>query len=236
MSHGERQLPASAPPRPRPALAALQARGAWREPSRRSRLGAVAGRGWCCSACSSLCAGKSPARGLRADVHAARFGTWFSLAEHAAARGAADADGAVHRAAGAARAGRHRRRRRAGAGRPRRRGGRRCSMLGAPPVPAMLLHGAGGDARRRRCGSARRRAARTTAASTKPSRSLLLTYIAIALINHLVEGPLRDPASLNKPSTAADRRSATCSATLPGHRRALGPRRRHRGLHRHAGC
>ena len=31
--------------------------------------------------------------------------------------------------------------------------------------------------------------------------SLLLTYIAIALFNHLVEGPLRDPSSLNKPST-----------------------------------
>jgi ABC-type uncharacterized transport system permease subunit len=30
---------------------------------------------------------------------------------------------------------------------------------------------------------------------------LLLAYIAIALMNHLVEGPLRDPASLNKPST-----------------------------------
>jgi simple sugar transport system permease protein len=33
--------------------------------------------------------------------------------------------------------------------------------------------------------------------------SLLLTYIAIAGFHHLVEGPLRDPASLNKPSTAA---------------------------------
>src|SRR5206468_1968769 len=32
--------------------------------------------------------------------------------------------------------------------------------------------------------------------------SLLLTYIAIAVFNHVVEGPLRDPASLNKPSTA----------------------------------
>ncbi|MEQ9121784.1 MAG: ABC transporter permease [Alphaproteobacteria bacterium] len=32
--------------------------------------------------------------------------------------------------------------------------------------------------------------------------SLLLAYIALALMNHLVEGPLRDPASLNKPSTA----------------------------------
>ena len=32
--------------------------------------------------------------------------------------------------------------------------------------------------------------------------SLLMAYIAIALMNHLVEGPLRDPQSLNKPSTA----------------------------------
>ncbi len=33
--------------------------------------------------------------------------------------------------------------------------------------------------------------------------SLVLAYIGIALFNHLVEGPLRDPASLNKPSTYA---------------------------------
>ncbi|NJO42718.1 MAG: ABC transporter permease [Cyanobacteria bacterium CRU_2_1] len=31
--------------------------------------------------------------------------------------------------------------------------------------------------------------------------SLLLNYIAIALLNHLVGGPMRDPNSLNKPST-----------------------------------
>ncbi|MGQ0502791.1 MAG: ABC transporter permease [Panacagrimonas sp.] len=31
--------------------------------------------------------------------------------------------------------------------------------------------------------------------------SLLLSYLGIALFNHLVEGALRDPASLNKPST-----------------------------------
>jgi simple sugar transport system permease protein len=31
--------------------------------------------------------------------------------------------------------------------------------------------------------------------------SLLLSYIGIALLNHLVEGPLKDPQSLNKPST-----------------------------------
>ena len=32
--------------------------------------------------------------------------------------------------------------------------------------------------------------------------SLLLAYIAVGLFKHFVEGPLRDPASLNKPSTA----------------------------------
>jgi simple sugar transport system permease protein len=31
--------------------------------------------------------------------------------------------------------------------------------------------------------------------------SLLLNYIAIALLNHLIEGPMRDPASLNNPGT-----------------------------------
>jgi general nucleoside transport system permease protein len=31
--------------------------------------------------------------------------------------------------------------------------------------------------------------------------SLLLSYVAIALFKHFVEGPMRDPASLNKPST-----------------------------------
>ena len=31
--------------------------------------------------------------------------------------------------------------------------------------------------------------------------SLVLSYIGVALFNHLVEGPLRDPSSLNKPST-----------------------------------
>ncbi len=33
--------------------------------------------------------------------------------------------------------------------------------------------------------------------------SLLLAYVAIGLFKHFVEGPLRDPASLNKPSTYA---------------------------------
>lgn len=33
--------------------------------------------------------------------------------------------------------------------------------------------------------------------------SLLMNYIAIAVLNHLVNGPMRDPESLNKPSTHA---------------------------------
>ena len=45
--------------------------------------------------------------------------------------------------------------------------------------------------------------------------SLLLAYIAIALFNHIVEGPLRDPASLNKPSTA-DIGAANMFGYLPG--------------------
>ncbi|WP_246725369.1 ABC transporter permease [Beijerinckia sp. L45] len=45
--------------------------------------------------------------------------------------------------------------------------------------------------------------------------SLLLAYIAIALFNHIVEGPLRDPASLNKPSTA-DIGAGNMFGYLPG--------------------
>jgi simple sugar transport system permease protein len=44
---------------------------------------------------------------------------------------------------------------------------------------------------------------------------LLLTYIALAVFNHLVEGPMRDPASLNKPSTA-DIGAANMLGTIPG--------------------
>jgi general nucleoside transport system permease protein len=42
-----------------------------------------------------------------------------------------------------------------------------------------------------------------------------MAYIAIALMNHLVEGPLRDPASLNKPSTAP-LAEACGSVMIPG--------------------
>ena len=45
--------------------------------------------------------------------------------------------------------------------------------------------------------------------------SLILSYIAIALMNHFVEGPLKDPASLNKPSTSAIPDAAMIGA-IPG--------------------
>ncbi len=45
--------------------------------------------------------------------------------------------------------------------------------------------------------------------------TLLLNYIAIALLNHFVEGPMRDPASLNKPSTRAIGKEAMLHS-IPG--------------------
>ena len=45
--------------------------------------------------------------------------------------------------------------------------------------------------------------------------SLLLVYIALAVLNHLVEGPMRDPGSLNKPSTR-EIGAANMIGTIPG--------------------
>ena len=45
--------------------------------------------------------------------------------------------------------------------------------------------------------------------------SLLLVYIALAILNHLVEGPMRDPTSLNKPSTR-DIGAVNMIGTIPG--------------------
>ena len=45
--------------------------------------------------------------------------------------------------------------------------------------------------------------------------SLLLGYIAIALFKHCVEGPMRDPASLNKPSTRPLDESLRIGAIAP---------------------
>jgi general nucleoside transport system permease protein len=45
--------------------------------------------------------------------------------------------------------------------------------------------------------------------------SLLLVYIALAILNHLVEGPMRDPESLNKPSTR-EIGAANMIGSIPG--------------------
>ena len=45
--------------------------------------------------------------------------------------------------------------------------------------------------------------------------SLLLVYIALAILNYLVEGPMRDPTSLNKPSTR-EIGAANMIGTIPG--------------------
>jgi general nucleoside transport system permease protein len=45
--------------------------------------------------------------------------------------------------------------------------------------------------------------------------SLLLVYIALAILNQLVEGPMRDPTSLNKPSTS-DIGVANMIGIIPG--------------------
>ena len=45
--------------------------------------------------------------------------------------------------------------------------------------------------------------------------SLLLVYVAIAILNHLIEGPLRDPSSLDKPASALIPPPALIAA-LPG--------------------
>src|SRR6185437_14303897 len=45
--------------------------------------------------------------------------------------------------------------------------------------------------------------------------SLLLVYIALAILNFLVEGPMRDPTSLNKPSTP-EIGAANMIGSIPG--------------------
>ena len=45
--------------------------------------------------------------------------------------------------------------------------------------------------------------------------SLLQVYIALAVLNHLVEGPMRDPTSLNKPSTR-EIGAANMIGSIPG--------------------
>lgn len=74
------------------------------------------------------------------------------------------------------------------------------ALNGAPSFLVILLMGVGGAA----AGGiwiGAVGALRHYRAVNETISSLLMAYIAIAVMNHLVEGPLRDPASLNKPST-----------------------------------
>src|SRR5437016_6768700 len=74
-------------------------------------------------------------------------------------------------------------------------------LLGAPPVIVQLAMGlAGIMAGAAWIGFAGWLRARRGINET--ISSLLLAYVALAVFNHIVEGPLRDPLSLNKPSTA----------------------------------
>src|SRR5215470_2834873 len=75
------------------------------------------------------------------------------------------------------------------------------ALLGAPPLGVKIAMAAAGMV----AGAiwiALAGALRQYRGVNETISSLLLTYIAIAVFNHLVEGPLKDPASLNKPSTA----------------------------------
>ncbi len=58
-------------------------------------------------------------------------------------------------------------------------------------------------------------ALRTLRGVNETISSLLLNYIAIGVFKHLVEGPMRDPASLNKPSTRPIG-EANALGTIPG--------------------
>ena len=115
-------------------------------------------------------------------------------------------------------------------------GGLACAALPyALPLPGNVVghraavHGRRG--RRRARGSRWPAALRQYRGVNETISSLLLAYIAIALFKHLVEGPLRDPASLNKPSTRSLGETA-CDRRHRRLRRALGPGARRRRLPR----
>ena len=98
----------------------------------------------------------------------------------------------------------------------RRASRRRCRRCDARPlVIAATVDGAGGAVVGGGLWIALAGALRGARGVNETISCLLLNYIAIALFNHLVEGPLRDPASLNKPSTRPIGDGSTCSATSP---------------------
>jgi general nucleoside transport system permease protein len=87
-------------------------------------------------------------------------------------------------------------------------------LIGAPPLVVQIAMGIAGIA----AGGAWIGLAgwlRARRGINETISSLLLAYVALALFNHIVEGPLRDPLSLNKPSTAPIG-DANMLGTLPG--------------------
>lgn len=87
-------------------------------------------------------------------------------------------------------------------------------LIGAPPLVVQIAMGLAGIA----AGGAWIGLAgwlRARRGINETISSLLLAYVALALFNHIVEGPLRDPLSLNKPSTAPIG-DANMLGTLPG--------------------
>ena len=106
---------------------------------------------------------------------------------------------------------------------------------GVPPLVTLPIMALAGDGRPAASGSASPAGCKYARGVNETIASLLMTYIAIAIMNFFVEGALRDPASANKPSTMPIG-DAYRDRHDPGHRRALGPRRRHRRLPSCSGC
>ena len=88
-------------------------------------------------------------------------------------------------------------------------------MLDSAPGPAVQLAMAAAGAAAGACWLGLVGVLRARRGINETVTSLVMAYIAIALFNQLVEGPLRDPASLNKPSTYAIPKPAVLP-TLPG--------------------
>jgi len=88
------------------------------------------------------------------------------------------------------------------------------ALAGSPPLAVQLAMAASGMAAGG-CWIALVGGLRHYRGVNETIASLLLVYIAIAILNHLVEGPMRDPASLNKPSTHAIA-AADMIGSIPG--------------------
>ena len=106
-------------------------------------------------------------------------------------------------------------------------GGEGALLIGALSATVCRTHAAMGVAARRAdCDGVRRHdrwrpldhavgALRQYRGVNETISSLLLVYIGLAIVNHLVEGAMRDPASLNKPSTR-EIGAANMIGTIPG--------------------